>query len=174
MPITIITGTPGAGKTSVSHLLSNENPNGVHMETDMFFHFLSHRIDPSLPESEDQNIAVINAYTKSALEYVAGGYSVFMDGVIGPWQLPLISPILNTFEYVILHVPLDVALTRAGGRTSQASAQPMVIRRMHEQFSRIIHKYEMNVIKTNNKTLRQVADEYLEGKAKGNFTIRNS
>ncbi|MBU4316204.1 MAG: AAA family ATPase [Proteobacteria bacterium] len=174
MSVTIITGTPGAGKTSISHLLSNEQPNGVHMETDVFFHFLSHRIDPSLPESNDQNITVINAYTKSAVEYAAGGYSVFMDGVIGPWQLPLISPVLKTFEYVILNVSLDIALARARERTSQASAQPVVIRRMHDQFSRIIQEYEKHVIQTNNKTLRQIADEYLEGKAKGNFTIRNS
>jgi hypothetical protein len=141
------------------------------METDVFFHFLAHRIDPSLPESKDQNLSVIHAYTKSAVEYADRGYSVFMDGVIGPWQFPLIFPILKTFEYVILHVPIDVALTRARGRTSQSSAQPEVIRKMHEQFSQIIPEYGMHVINSKDKTLRQIADEYLQGSAKGRFTI---
>ena len=68
------------------------------METDVFFHFLAHRIDPSQPESKDRNVTVINAYTKAAVEYAAGGYSVFMDGVIAPWLLPLISPVLKNFE----------------------------------------------------------------------------
>lgn len=134
MTVTIITGTPGAGKTSVSHFLSDKNQDGVHMETDVFFHFLSHRIDPSLPASKDQNVAVINAYTKAAMEYAAGGYSVFVDGVIGPWLLSLISPLLKSFEYVILHVPLDVALTRARERASQASAKPAVIRKCMSSF----------------------------------------
>jgi broad-specificity NMP kinase len=42
MPVVIITGTPGAGKTSISHFLSDKDPDGVHIETDVLFHFLAH------------------------------------------------------------------------------------------------------------------------------------
>jgi adenylate kinase family enzyme len=42
MSITIISGTPGAGKTSLARALAAGDPKGVHIETDEFFRFLSH------------------------------------------------------------------------------------------------------------------------------------
>jgi chloramphenicol 3-O-phosphotransferase len=47
MSITIISGTPGAGKTSLARALAASDARGVHIETDEFFRFLAHPIGPT-------------------------------------------------------------------------------------------------------------------------------
>jgi cytidylate kinase len=172
MSITIISGTPGSGKTSLARALAAGTPNGVHIETDAFFRFLAHGVDPSAPESRAQNSVVIRAYLTAALEYSNGGYAVYLDGVVGPWMLPLITSIVPDCDYVLLHASLDAALDRTRKRTSQPSARPAVVARMHEQFSNTLKEYRTNVIHTDGKTVEQVVEEYRAGKAAGAYSLR--
>lgn len=171
MPITIISGTPGSGKTSLARMLSASASRGVHVESDVFFRFLAHRIDPSLPEASDQNSIVVRAYVAAALEYSAAGYDVYLDGVIGPWLLPLIRPMTPEFEYVLLHAPLDVVLARGQGRADQASASQVLISRMHEQFSGIPAAFRKHVIQTDGKSIEEVANEFRVGRRSGAYTL---
>ena len=47
----------------------------VHMHTDDFYHYLSKgAILPHLPESNEQNLIVIEAFLEAAKRYVCGGY----------------------------------------------------------------------------------------------------
>lgn len=96
MPISIISGTPGAGKTSLARLLSLSEPKGVHIESDVFFRFLAHRVDPSLPDAQEQNLTVVRAYVAAANQYSAGGYSVYLDGVIGSALSPKSGPVSSS------------------------------------------------------------------------------
>ena len=60
----------------------------VHMHTDDFFHYLSKgAIPPHLPESNKQNLVVIEAFLEAAKRYARGGYDVIVDGIVGPWFL---------------------------------------------------------------------------------------
>jgi cytidylate kinase len=174
MPITIISGTPGAGKTSLARFLSLSEPKGVHIESDVFFRFLAHRVDPSLPDAQDQNSTVVRAYVAAAIQYSASGYSVHLDGVIGPWLLPLISSTIPRLEYVLLHAPLDVALTRTKGRPSQPSARQDVVVRMHQQFASVVEAYRMHVIQTHGKSVEEVANEYRSGSARRAYDLRSA
>ena len=169
MPITIISGTPGSGKTSLARLLSASASRGVHIESDMFFRFLSHRVDPSLPEADSQNSTVVRAYVAAAVEYSAAGYDVYLDGVIGPWLLPLITPMASGIEYVLLHAPLDVVLARCQARTSQPSATPDVVIRMHEQFSNVPASF-----RKHGKSIERVADEYRRARSAGAYELREA
>lgn len=174
MAITIISGTPGSGKTSLARLLSAGESRGVHIESDMFFRFLAHRVDPSLPGADNQNSAVVRAYVAAALEYSAGEYEVYLDGVIGPWLLPLITSMASGIQYVLLHSPLEVVLARTQARTSQSSATPDVVIRMHEQFSNIPDSFLKYVIHTDGKSIEQVANEYRSGSRVGAYVLRNA
>ncbi|EJA9520714.1 hypothetical protein MUK06_001812, partial [Campylobacter coli] len=47
----------------------------VHMHTDDFYHYLSKgAIPPHLPESNEQNLIVIEAFLEAAKRYARGGY----------------------------------------------------------------------------------------------------
>ncbi len=144
VPITIIGGAPGAGKTSLAHLLATSEANGVHVETDVFFRFVPHRVDPSLPAANDQNAAIARAYTRAAVEYSNSGYSVY----------------------------LEAALSRVELRRTQTSATPDVIRRMHPQFAAAIPECGRRVIRTDERSLSEVANDLRSARAAGVLAVR--
>jgi predicted kinase len=136
--IVILTGPPGAGKTTLAARLAAGSTRGVHVRGDTFFTFLAQPISPVLPESHAQNETVIRAAVRTAATFATGGYEVFLDGIFGPWFLPAIAeelaPTGLPVEYVVLRI--DLARTRGqappgtpfdplgsrltpGGRTSQ-------------------------------------------------------
>ena len=41
-------------------------------------------IPPHLPESNEQNLIVIEAFLEAEKRYARGGYDVIVDGIIGP------------------------------------------------------------------------------------------
>ena len=88
--IIVITGSPGTGKTTTASIVAKESnmDKSVHMHTDDFFHYLSKgAIPPHLPESNEQNLVVIEAFLEAAKRYARGGYDVIVDGIVGPWFL---------------------------------------------------------------------------------------
>ena len=64
--LVIITGSPGAGKTTLAARLAKASSHGVHVQGDVFYTFLAHAIPPTLPESQEQNTAVIRATMRAA------------------------------------------------------------------------------------------------------------
>lgn len=48
-PIVIVTGPPGAGKTTVSAHLARSSVQGLHLPADVFFTFPAHPIAPYRP-----------------------------------------------------------------------------------------------------------------------------
>ncbi|MEO6126230.1 MAG: hypothetical protein ABIR32_21225 [Ilumatobacteraceae bacterium] len=107
----VITGPPGAGKSTLaSAVVAGLNPS-VLVEGDVFFGFLrTGAIEPWLPESNDQNTVVTAAAGAAVGEFVRGGLHVVYDGVIGPWFLDpfLRSTGLATLDYALVLPPVDV------------------------------------------------------------------
>ena len=71
--IIVITGSPGTGKTTTASIVAKESDmdKSVHMHTDDFFHYLSKgAIPPHLPESNEQNLVVIEAFLEAAKRYI--------------------------------------------------------------------------------------------------------
>ena len=168
--ITIISGCPGSGKTTLSKQLANRSPMAVCVDTDAFYHFLADRLDPSTPESKPQNTAVVRAFLRAANSYFQDGYDVVVDGVLGPWWLELMQSELSAFEYTILHADLETVLQRTADRAkiSQVSANPALVRTMHDQFDSL-SGMERRTITTTGKTTADVVEEFMKRQREGGF-----
>ena len=121
--IIVITGSPGTGKTTTASIVAKESDmdKSVHMHTDDFFHYLSKgAIPPHLPESNEQNLVVIEAFLEAAKRYARGGYDVIVDGIVGPWFLePWKALVREHYEvhYIILRASKEETLKRAVERS---------------------------------------------------------
>ena len=169
--ITIISGSPGSGKTTLASSLAHQSPKGVHLITDDFYHFLAHRLDPSSPESKLQNTSVVRSFMAAAMSFSQSGFDVFVDGVIGPWWRTEILNAVSECNYVILAADLQAVVKRVGTRanTHQASASPEIAQEMHRQFFELEDVSE-RTIDTTDKSQEAVLTEFKCRSTNGEFS----
>lgn len=154
----VVGGSPGCGKTTLCALLSQQDDNGVHLRTDDFFGYIAHCVDPSTPESHQQNEAVKRSYCAAARAFVDAGYTVYIDGVVGPWHLRDLASELGPYHYILLHSPLDVTISRMFERTTQGSAHPSIAERMHPQFEALLGEYAHHVVMSDAEDPEALAE----------------
>lgn len=159
--IIIITGSPGTGKSTISSILAKESnmSKSVNMQTDDFYHYLSKgAIPPYLPESNEQNLIVIEAFLESAKRYARGGYDVIVDGIVGPWFLdPWIKAAQENYEvhYIILRATKEETMKRSIERSKlNKETNINLVETMWNQFNNL-GKYESNVIDTTNSSIEE-------------------
>src|SRR5437588_12892586 len=135
----VVTGPPGAGKSSVARVVADRFERSVLVEGDAFFAFLARgAIPPWLPASAEQNEVVTRAAASAAGRYAAGGYSTAYDGVVGPWFLPTFAAAtgLDRLDYVVLLPSLERCVERVMSRRDHGFRDEAATRKMHEEFSR--------------------------------------
>lgn len=155
----IITGSPGTGKTTTAAIVAQESgmEKSVHMHTDDFYHALCKgAIPPHLPESNEQNRIVTEAFLAAAKRYARGGYDVVVDGIIGPWFLePWLDAAWQGYEvhYIVLRASKEETMKRAVGRAKlDGETNIALVEAMWAQFQHL-GAYESHTIDTETLSI---------------------
>ncbi len=132
----VVTGPPGAGKSTVAALVADQLPVSALVRGDDFFAFLRRGARaPWLPESDAQNRAVTQA-AAAATGHFARHCDVVYDGVVGPWFLPafLAHSGVERTTYVVLLPPLAVCLERVATRLEHGFGDRAAAEHMWREF----------------------------------------
>jgi adenylate kinase family enzyme len=135
----VVTGPPGAGKSTVARLLVDQFDLSALVLGDAFFGFVtSGYVAPWTAEADRQNTIVVGAAAAAAGRLSAGGYAVVYDGVIGPWFLDAFTQAagLGSVHYVMLLPPEQTCVERVQRRTDHGFTDLDATRHMYREFAK--------------------------------------
>jgi Mrp family chromosome partitioning ATPase len=134
----VVSGPPGAGKSTVAAVLADLFEHSALVAGDVFFEFVVNGwVPPWLPGSHDQNEVVTQAAATAAGRYCRGGYDTVYDGVVGPWYLDTFVAAAGVpcVHYAVLLPPAPECVARVAGRTGHGFTDEAATRDMHAQFA---------------------------------------
>jgi predicted kinase len=176
--IVIVSGPPGAGKSSIAHKLAtgSSEARAVHLHTDDFYAYIRKGfVAPWRPESQAQNITVMNALAGAAATYARDGYEVVADGIVGPWFFePWLAAAAADgldLRYVVLMPDEATAVARGVARTEPgAMTDANVIRTMWGHF-RTFAPDPGHILDTTGQSLDETYALVSEGLCAGRFRL---
>jgi predicted kinase len=176
--IVIVTGPPGAGKSTVARQLAEGAPGdrAVHLHTDDFYAYIRKGfVEPWRPESMAQNVTIMTALAATAGIYAKGGYEVAVDGIVGPWFFDPWKAVAAEHgldvRYVALLPSEAETVARATARTAPgAMTDPEVVRQMWRQF-RAFPSPPGSVLDTTGQPARETAGLIRDGLEAGRFRL---
>ena len=120
----ILTGPPGAGKTTVGKSVAAASPRSACISADWFWTtIVNGHIAPWEGAADDQNRVMIRAAVAAGVRMANAGYSTVLEGILGPWHLQPLAA-----ELAACAVPVDYAVLRPGsdvclGRARRGSSK---------------------------------------------------
>jgi cytidylate kinase len=146
--LVVITGPPGAGKSTIARLVAAEFERSVLVEGDVFFGFVSTgAIAPWLVEAREQNNVVIGA-AAAATGRFAAAYPTVYDGVLGPWYIErfLAESSRSALHYAVVLPSADECVRRVRARERHLFNDEKATRAMHHEFELWRDRYQRFVI----------------------------
>jgi 2-phosphoglycerate kinase len=174
MSVLVVTGPPGAGKSTVARVLARDGERSVLLEADWFWQRVVRGwVPPWLPDSQDQNTTMTRALGATVARFAGGGYDVIVEGIVGPWFLPTFrSESPGELDYVVLRPDGETAMARAVARSDPlALVDEEPIRKMHAAFCDL-GEYERHVIDTSAHAVDDTVAAVRYARARGALTLR--
>lgn len=134
----IVTGPPGAGKSTVAGLVAESFDSSVLIRADWFFS-LWHRgaIDPWLPQAHPQTSVAGNAAAAATGAFARADCQVVYDGFVPPGDLPGFAATagLSVLHYAVILPPVTTCVDRVTSRTGHGFTSIDATRAMHRDFT---------------------------------------
>ena len=176
MAVLVVTGPPGAGKSTVARLIARDAERSALIEADWFWERVVRGwVAPWLPGSHDQNDTMTRALGAAAARFAAGGYDVVVEGIVGPWFLPTLrSELAGPVDYVVLRPDEPTALARAVARRHEgALVDEAPIRKMHAAFADL-GPYERHVVDTTHHAVDDTVAAVRAARRAGCLALRET
>ena len=172
--IVIVSGPPGAGKSTVCEALCQRYDRTVHLTTDDMYGWIRMGyIPPWKPGSMRQNMMVSRSAARAATAFAQEEYGVFIDGVIGPMHLPAYIDELRVagvpVHYAVLLPSLDVITRRAEEREKQIVNAGDMFERVHAMFAE--RREPGWTLDNGSMTAEQSADAVMEACGRGDCLV---
>ena len=173
LPLFVITGTPGSGKSATAAALMRRFPFGLHIPVDDLREWVVAGIAHPVPEFTEEACRQFrlarNAAAQVAAIYADTGFAVAIDDVVHEpdAETCFVAPLAPRTVYkVLLQPPVEVALARNAGRTNKRFDSFMLnetIRGNHRSLS-VANRPEARWIVIDNGELspEQTVDAILE------------
>jgi adenylate kinase family enzyme len=170
--VIIITGPPGAGKTTVARDVAAAFTPSIVLASDALWAWVVNGfVEPWELEAREQNRAIVRAVLAAAARLAEAGYATVLEGIVGPWFMELVHEELDHLTvpvgYVVLRPSLEVCLARAHQRRSDpqhagALAEEGPIRHMYAQFASL-GTYESHALDTSALNAEETTTKVLDG-----------
>ncbi len=173
--IVIVSGPPGAGKSSACEALCERYDRTVHLQTDDVFDWIRMGFrSPWKPGSNDQNVAVSRACARAATAFAQARYGVFIDGVIGAHLLPVYVEELRVaglpVHYAVVRPSLETAKSRANARDHRLDDIELTLwKNVYRMFAE--PPAAGIVVDSTDLTPEQVADRIMEACGSGEALV---
>jgi hypothetical protein len=142
---------------------------------DEFFHFIRRgHIAPFLEDAAQQNEVVSRVLAAAAARFASGGYTVILDGIVGPWFLAIYLEAVRSdgigVQYIVLRPSSDVASGRAVSRRPHELTDPEPVADLYTALSEL-GTYEAHVVDSSLWDPLETATRVLEGVVADDFRL---
>ncbi|MEO6651712.1 MAG: AAA family ATPase [Ilumatobacteraceae bacterium] len=168
----VVSGPPGAGKSTVARILADRHSPSALVEGDEFFRFLrAGRIDPWRVEARDQNAVITDIQATVAGRYCSAGYRAIYDGVLGSWFLERFVVAAGVpVDFAVMLPTIETCLHRIRTRVGHDFHNEDAARALHRQFS-VESPDARHVVDSSQSSAAETAAEIESRRAAGSLRV---